>query len=58
MGGNVRFVQDKGEKLYRKSMYIYWKRSAPHPGMMILDAPTREKCVVQRARTNTPLAAL
>ena len=56
--GNVRFVQDKGEKLYRKSMYIYWKRSAPHPGMRILDAPTREKCVVQRPRTNTPLQAL
>jgi len=54
----VRFVQDKGEKLYRKSMYIYWKRSAPHPGMAIFDAPTREKCTVQRARTNTPLQAL
>lgn len=54
----VRFVQDKGDKLYRKSMYIYWKRSAPHPGMTIFDAPTREKCTVQRARTNTPLQAL
>ncbi|MDG2123261.1 MAG: DUF1553 domain-containing protein, partial [Verrucomicrobiales bacterium] len=58
LGGNVRFVQDKGDGLYRKSMYIYWKRSAPHPGMMTFDAPTREKCVVQRARTNTPLQAL
>lgn len=56
--GNVRFVQDKGDKLYRKSMYIYWKRSAPHPGMQIFDAPTREKCVVQRDVTNTPLQAL
>jgi hypothetical protein len=55
---NVRFIQDTGEKLYRKSMYIYWKRSAPHPGMTIFDAPTREKCTVQRARTNTPLQAL
>ena len=54
----VRFVQDKGENLYRKSMYIYWKRSAPHPSMSIFDAPTREKCTVQRARTNTPLQAL
>ena len=58
LSGNVRFVQDKGEKLYRKSMYIYWKRSSPHPGMRIMDAPTREKCVVQRPRTNTPLQAL
>ena len=54
----LHFTQDKGEKLYRKSMYTYWKRSAPHPGMTIMDAPTREKCTVQRARTNTPLQAL
>ncbi|MCA9177548.1 MAG: DUF1553 domain-containing protein [Planctomycetales bacterium] len=58
LSGNVRFVQDKGEDLYRKSMYIYWKRSSPHPGMLIMDAPTREKCVVQRPRTNTPLQSL
>lgn len=58
LNGNLRFRQDKGEKLYRKSMYIYWKRSAPHPGMLIFDSPTREMCVVQRPRTNTPLQAL
>ena len=39
-------------------MYTYWKRSAPPPSMTIFDAPTREKCVVQRARTITPLQAL
>lgn len=55
---NVRFEQDHGEALYRKSLYIYWKRSAPMPAMTIFDAPTREKCVVQRSRTNTPLQAL
>ena len=55
---NVRFVQDHGDALYRKSMYIYWKRSAPMPVMTTFDAPTREKCVVQRQRTNTPLQAL
>lgn len=58
LSGNVRFKADTGENLYRKSMYIYWKRSAPHPGMRIFDAPTREKCVVQRPITNTPLQAL
>jgi hypothetical protein len=58
LGGNVRFVQDKGEGLYRRSMYIYWKRSAPAPAMTIFDAPTREKCMVERPRTNTPLQAL
>jgi hypothetical protein len=39
-------------------MYTYWKRSSPMPNMMIFDAPSREKCVVQRSRTNTPLQAL
>ena len=58
LNGGLRYQQDKGEKLYRKSMYTYWKRSAPMPNMMIFDSPSREKCVVQRARTNTPLQAL
>ena len=54
----VEFQQDHGDALYRRSMYIYWKRSAAHPAITIFDAPSREKCVVQRARTNTPLQAL
>jgi hypothetical protein len=58
LGGNVRFQQGKGEALYRRSMYTYWKRSAPAPTMTIFDAPTREKCLVERPRTNTPLQAL
>ena len=53
-----RFVQDTGEKLYRRSLYTYWKRSSPHPSMMTFDAPTREKCTGTRSRTNTPLQAL
>ena len=58
LNGNLRFVQDSGEKLYRRSMYTYWKRSAPAPSMTIFDAPTREKCSLKRSRTNTPLQAL
>lgn len=58
LNGGLRYRQDKGKNLYRKSMYTYWKRSSPMPNMMIFDAPSREKCVVQRARTNTPLQAL
>ena len=54
----LRFKRDDGDKLYRRSMYIYWKRSAPHPVMTIFDAPTREKCSVRRNTTNTPLQAL
>src|SRR5690606_34081833 len=55
---NIRFVQDHGEKLYRRSLYTYIKRSAPPPSMLIFDAPSREKCVLRRSRTNTPLQAL
>ena len=58
LSGNVRFVQDHGDKLYRRSMYTYWKRSSPAPSMTIFDAPTREKCSLRRSRTNTPLQAL
>ena len=39
-------------------MYTYWKRSAPAPSLTIFDTPTREKCVLRRSRTNTPLQAL
>ena len=58
LSGNVRFKQDSGANNYRRSIYTYWKRSAPAPAMTIFDVPTREKCVVQRPRTNTPLQAL
>jgi hypothetical protein len=52
------FVQDHGEKLYRRSLYTYWKRTAPPPNMAAFDAPNREICVIQRATTTTPLQAL
>jgi len=60
LGGKdgIQFVQDQGDKNYRRSLYTYWKRSAPPPNMLTFDAPTREKCLVQRSRTNTPLQAL
>jgi hypothetical protein len=58
LNGGLRYKRDSGEKLYRRSMYTYWKRSAPMPNMLIFDAPTREKCMIQRPITNTPLQAL
>ena len=58
LNGGLRYKRDSGEKLYRRGMYTYWKRSAPLPSMLIFDVPTREMCAVQRPRTNTPLQAL
>jgi hypothetical protein len=52
------FVQDTGDKLFRRSMYTFWKRTVPPPSMATFDAPDRETCQVRRARTNTPLQAL
>ncbi len=52
------FVQDHGEKLYRRSLYTFWKRTAPPPNMVAFDAPNREVCTVSRANTTTPLQAL
>ena len=52
------FVQDHGEKLYRRSLYTYWKRTLPPPSMLTFDAPNREVCTVTREVTNTPMQAL
>jgi hypothetical protein len=59
IGSNTRdYRQDKGEGLYRRSMYTFWKRSAPPASMEVFNAPSRETCTVRRERTNTPLQAL
>lgn len=52
------YVQGSGADLYRRSMYTFWKRTVPPPTMVTFDAASREYCVLQRSRTNTPLQAL
>ncbi len=61
-GGNrgilTSYVPDSGAKLYRRSLYTFWKRTLPPASMTIFDAPTRDFCEVRRQKTNTPLQAL
>jgi hypothetical protein len=57
-GTGKHYVQDRGVKLYRRSLYTFWKRTAPPPNMLSFDATSREVCTARRATTSTPLQAL
>ena len=47
------YVQDKGRRLYRRSLYTFWKRAVPPPSMLNFDSAGREACTVRRLNTNT-----
>jgi hypothetical protein len=57
-GTGKHYTQDKGEGLYRRSLYTFWRRTAPPPTMLIFDATSREVCAARRETTVTPLQAL
>jgi hypothetical protein len=57
-GTGKTYVQDKGEGLYRRSLYTFWRRTAPPPSMLTFDATSREVCTAKRESTTTPLQAL
>lgn len=54
--GNIGYTPDKGEGLYRRSLYTFWRRIAAPT--MFFDASSRNVCTVKLPRTNTPLQAL
>jgi hypothetical protein len=57
-GTGKTYTQDKGDKLYRRSLYTFWRRTAPPPAMLTFDATSREVCSAKRETTATPLQAL
>ena len=58
-GSNTKnYVADKDARQYRRSLYVYWKRTSPHPMMTLFDAPSRESSCVRRSRTSTPTQSL
>jgi hypothetical protein len=57
-GTGKHYTQDHGEGLYRRSLYTFWRRTAPPPSMLVFDAPSREVCTARRETTATPLQAL
>lgn len=57
-GTDHKYEQSKGADLYRRGMYVFWKRAAHYPSFATFDAPSRETCTVQRPRTSTPLQSL
>jgi len=58
LAGGDDYRPDQGEGLHRRSLYTFWKRTAPPPMMMNFDGAGRETCVVREIRTNTPLQSL
>lgn len=58
-GSNTRiFRLGKGEELYRRSVYTFFKRTSPPPQMVLFDSADRNMCSVRRSSTNTALQAL
>jgi len=58
VGSGLVYRQDHGEKLYRRSLYTFWKRTIAPPSLANFDAAVRDSCAVRENRTNTPLQAL
>ena len=53
-----RWTAATGPDRHRRALYTFWRRTSPHPAMLVFDAMSREACVLRRAPTNTPLQAL
>ncbi len=54
--GKKTYKQDHGDALYRRSLYVFWRRIVGPT--MFFDSAARQVCEVKQKRTNTPLHAL
>lgn len=54
----ARWTDASDSNRFRRALYTFWRRTSPHPAMLMFDAQSREACVLRRRRTNTPLQAL
>lgn len=54
--GKKKYQRDSGEALYRRSLYVFWRRIVGPT--IFFDNATRQVCTVKTTRTNTPLQAL
>ncbi len=54
----IHYEPDHGGRLYRRTLYTFWKRSVPPPNLILFDAASRDACAVKRTTTNSPLQAL
>ena len=57
-GTLATYIQDSGDKLYRRGIYNFIKLTVPPPKAIIFDSSNRDRCEINRNRTNTPLQAL
>ncbi|MEM6829942.1 MAG: DUF1553 domain-containing protein [Bacteroidota bacterium] len=56
--GHGKYRQDTTDAIYKRSLYVFWRRSNPNPTLGTFDQPDRNECIVRRQETNTPLQAL
>jgi hypothetical protein len=55
---NFRWKDSDGGDRYRRGMYTFFKRTAPHPNLITFDCPDSNTTCVERRVSNTPLQAL
>ncbi|MFM7037783.1 MAG: PSD1 and planctomycete cytochrome C domain-containing protein [Planctomycetaceae bacterium] len=55
---NFRWTESTGEDRYRRGLYTFFKRTAPHPSLTTFDCPDANTTCIERSLSNTPLQAL